>query len=993
MRLGSFLAIAALALMLVASVVGQQPNSKPAPLSPADAAKTFTVMEGLRFEQVLSEPVVRQPVHLSFDERGRLWVVQYLQYPHPAGLKMLSRDGVWRAVYDKVSPPPPNHFAGADKITIHEDTDGDGTFDKHTIFIEGLNIVTAVAHGRDGVWVLNPPYLLFYPDRDHDDKPDGPPEVHLTGFGIEDTHSCVNSLTWGPDGWLYAAQGSTVSGNVKRYGSDDKPIQSMGQLIWRYHPEKRKYEVFAEGGGNAFGVEIDAVGRIFSGHNGGNTRGFHYVQGGYYQKGFDKHGPLSNPYAFGYFPAMKHNDVPRFTHTFTIYDGVAFPERYRGKHFGIAPLLHHVVLSDVLPDRSSIRTQDLGHAVTSTDPWFTPVDIKLGPDGALYVADWYDLQCNHYRNHEGQIDKSTGRIYRLKAAGTKPLPPFDLAKLSSAELVTLLGHPNRWQRQTALRLLGDRKDKDMVVQLLANLERTSGQTALESLWALRQIGIADDRATLTGLQHHNPHVRRWAVRLACDSNQVGSRVLERLVELARTEPEVEVRSQLASSARRLPAQECLKLVRLLLERQADAEDVHIPLLLWWAVEAKIDSDPAAVLALFESPGFWELPLVRSHLSERVMRRFAATGKRQDLFACAKLLKLTPGPDHTKRLMAGFEQALAGRALSDVPQELAEALAQHGRFSVALGIRQRKPEALAEALAALESSKADRSKQLQYVQVLGEVAPPQALPVLLRLATRPSDNVLQASALAALEAFDDPKVGAAILDAYRSMTDDVRTAAQSLLTSRKSFARAWLEAIDAGKLDARDVPSDVVQRLLRHRDERIATLVKKHWATTQPRTSAELEQEIARLAAVVRSGSGVPKAGRPLFQNTCAKCHVYFGQGANVGPDLTSFKRDDLETMLLHIVNPSAEIREGYESFFVLTKDGRTAHGFLVDKDAHVLVLRGPDGKDVTIRHENVEEIEKAKTSLMPEGLLKGLGDQQVRDLFAYLRMTQPLIDR
>ena len=344
-------------------------------------------------------------------------MVQYLQYPDPAGLKMVSHDGVWRAVYDKVPPPPPHHFRGKDKITIHEDTDGDGVFDRHKTFLDGLNIATSVARGRGGVWVLNPPYLLFYPDRDNDDVPDGDPEVHLQGFGLEDTHSVVNSLQWGPDGWLYAAQGSTVTGHVTRPGLDagKEPVHSMGQLIWRYHPETRRYEVFAEGGGNAFGVEIDAKGRIYSGHNGGDTRGFHYVQGGYYQKGFNKHGPLSNPYSFGYFPAMKHNRVPRFTHTFVIYEADALPERYRGLLFGVAPLLNHVVMSEVRPDGSSVQTRDIGVAVSTDDTWFRPVDIKLGPDGALYIADWYDRQINHYRNHEGQIEPGDGRIYRLKA--------------------------------------------------------------------------------------------------------------------------------------------------------------------------------------------------------------------------------------------------------------------------------------------------------------------------------------------------------------------------------------------------------------------------------------------------------------------------------------------------------------------------------------------------------------------------------------------------
>ena len=228
------------------------------PLPPKTSASSFTTPHDLEFEQVLAEPLVRQPVFLNFDERGRLWVVEYLQYPAPAGLKVLSHDSYWRAVYDKVPAPPPNHVIGADQITIYDDTDGDGTYDQHKTFVQGLNIATAAVKGRGGVYVLNPPYLLFYPDRNNDDVPDGAPEVLLSGFGLEDTHSVVNSLRWGPDGWLYACQGSTVTANVLRPGLDQEPIaRTMGQQIWRYHPESKRFEVFSEGGGNAFGCELD----------------------------------------------------------------------------------------------------------------------------------------------------------------------------------------------------------------------------------------------------------------------------------------------------------------------------------------------------------------------------------------------------------------------------------------------------------------------------------------------------------------------------------------------------------------------------------------------------------------------------------------------------------------------------------------------------------------------------------------------------------------
>ncbi|MHC5541761.1 PVC-type heme-binding CxxCH protein, partial [Singulisphaera rosea] len=460
----------------IAPARGQTPPPrKGEPLSPAESFKRFQVPDDLKYEEILAEPEIAQPVFLNFDERGRMWVVEYRQYPEPAGLTMLSRDNVWRIVYDKIPAAPPNHDRGRDRITIHEDTNGDGSFDKHSTFLDGLNIATACVKGRGGVWVLNAPYLLFYPDRNNDDVPDGDPEVHLEGFGLEDTHSVVNSIVWGPDGWLYAAQGSTVSGRVKRPKTDQAPVHSLGQLIWRYHPESRRYEVFAEGGGNAFGVEIDAKGRIFSGHNGGDTRGFHYVQGGYSRKGFDKHGPLSNPYAFGYFSAMAHHNVPRFTHTFLIYDGGALPEKYNGKLFGVAPLLSHVVLSDVLPDSSSFQTRDIGHPVTTSDSWFRPVDIKVGPDGAIYVADWYDGQTNHYRNHEGQIDRTNGRIYRLEAKDAKPIAPFNLADKSTQELIGLLKHRNIWFRRMALRLLGDRKDAKAIPELARLAREGQGQ--------------------------------------------------------------------------------------------------------------------------------------------------------------------------------------------------------------------------------------------------------------------------------------------------------------------------------------------------------------------------------------------------------------------------------------------------------------------------------------------------------------------------------------
>ncbi|HWG43164.1 MAG TPA: PVC-type heme-binding CxxCH protein [Gemmataceae bacterium] len=990
--------IGLLALLLSVSLAGtvfgadKNPAKPPSqPLSPAEAMKRLRVADDLKLDQVLTEPTIAQPVFLNFDERGRMWVVQYLQYPFPAGLKILSEDKFLRAVYDKVPPPPPHHDKGRDKITIHEDTDGDGVFDKHTTFLEGLNIATSCVKGRGGLWVLNPPYLLFYPDKNNDDVPDGPPEVLLEGFGLEDTHSCANSLQWGPDGWLYACQGSTVTGHIKHYGSKEPPVHSMGQLIWRYHPETRRYEIFAEGGGNAFGLEIDAKGRIFSGHNGGDTRGFHYVQGAYLQKGFSKHGPLSNPFAFGYFPAMKHPPVARFTHNFIVYEGHTLPKRYDGKLFAVAPLQGQVVCSDRLADRSSFQTKDVGFPITTTDPWFRPVDVKVGPDGAVYVADFYEGQIAHLRHHEGKIDRTNGRIYRLRSPDAKPLKPFNYAKKSTPELVALLRHENKWHRRTALQLLGDRKDRS-AIPLLRKMLSENGQTALAALWGLNLSGGFDEQLAAEMLGHTDPYVRLWTVRLLGDDKKISPALAKRLAKMAHSEPNVEVRGQLASTAKRLPAADALPIVRNLLAHDEDAGDIHQPLLLWWAIESKSESDRERVTALFEDSAVWRMPLVRTHLLHRLMRRYAAAGTRKDLLTCARLLRLAPGAEQSKQLLRGFEEAFHGRPLGNLPTELAEALAKYAGSSIVLGLRQNRPEAVEKALAVLADVKADANQRLQYVQILSEVKQPKALPVLLELVDRSRDDVLRMAALTALQQYDNPAIGTTVIRLYGKFNDDVRDVARTLLISRKGWALQLLEAVDKDQIDRATIPAETVRKLSVHRDERIARLVAKHWGKIEGATTAEMRQEIGRLDSVLRGGASSPYPGKKLFLNSCAKCHTLFGQGGKVGPDLTTFKRDDLANMLVHIVNPSVEIREGYETYQVETKDGRVLTGLLVDKDNRVVILRGADGQNVTIRQDQIEEMTRHKKSLMPEGLLKGLTDRQVRDLFAYLRSTQPLND-
>jgi len=960
------------------------------PLSPTAALEKFKTSAGLQVDIAVADPNIGQPLSLKFDERGRMWVMEYLQYPTPAGLTMVSRDKFLRSVYDKVPLPPPNHYPGADKISIHEDSNADGLYDKHSVFIGGLSLATSFEFDRDGVWVLNPPYLLFYPDKNHDDVPDSDPEVHLEGFGLEDSHSVTNNLRWGPDGWLYASQGSTVTGNIRRYGTKEQPVHSMGQLIWRYHPPTRRYEIFAEGGGNSFGVEFDAKGRVFSGHNGGDTRGFHYVQGGYYQKGFGKHGALSNPYTYGYFPMMQHHSVPRFTHTFVIYEGGALGSDYEGKLFGVSPLLSHVVFSQVSPEGSTFKTSDIGQALSTDDPWFRPVDIQAGPDGAIYIADMYEQRIDHAAHYQGRIDRESGRVYRLKKTDAPVYQAGEFNGRKTADLLNQLKSSNKWTRQTAQRLIAFEQDQASISAIESRLFSTSGQESLELLWALNRLGGLTEETSLKALQHVDPYVRLWAVRLACDSQAISPRFSNALVQLAEREPYVEVRSQLACSARRLPSEQCLPIVAKLIEHSEDASDPHIPLLLWWAIESKAELNREEIIGLFESPAIWQQPIARKQIIESVMRRLAQAGSQKDLLAAARLLELAPGNDDIRLLMDGFEKAYEGRPLAGLPEELIAIMAKRGGGSLALRLRQADPSAIDQALKIVSNEKAKNAERIQYLQVLGQIHPSNARDAIVSIVESSSVPDVQIAAMTALQAYDQPQVGEKLVALIDRLSGEPRSVAVSLLASRPSWTRALLAAIDAGKVSPSSVPLSVVQRMALHADASIEKSLNKHWDGLKGSNSDELRKKLLEITAQLANGTGNPYKGKLLYKTHCGKCHVLFEEGGLIGPNLTQYKRDDLATMLVNIVNPSLQIREGFEPFIILTGDGLALNGFIADQDNRIIVLRTADGQTIVVPRDDIESMRASPTSIMPEGLLNNLSEQEVRDLFAYLRATQPL---
>ncbi len=319
-----------------------------------------------------------------------------------------------------------------------------------------------------------------------------------------------------------------------------------------------------------------------------------------------------------------------------------------------------------------------------------------------------------------------------------------------------------------------------------------------------------------------------------------------------------------------------------------------------------------------------------------------------------------------------------------------AIAASGGGSTALKLRQGELPRCRRHRKQLLIRKAKKEDRLQFLEIFGEVRRSEFIPALLTVVGTEKDADLVSAALTSLQAFDDLRVGQEVVRHFGAIPAEAKLAAETLLASRKVWATELLKAVDAGKVETDAVSETALRKILLHNDATISELVGKHWGEVAGASTEQMKVEIARLTELLGAGSGNPKKGKPIYMENCGKCHVLFGEGGKIGPDLTAFKRDNQERILANIVNPSLEIREGFENYVVITEDGRIVNGFLADQDSQVVVIRGVDGQNLVFRRDEIDDMRAIPRSVMPEGALSKLADQQIRDLFAYLRSSQPV---
>jgi len=981
----------ALVLTLLASSALAEDNFTPAPIPAAEATSKFTMPEGFSATLFAGEPDIVQPMSFTFDDRGRMWVVECLSYPK------WTTDGT-----------------GNDRITILEDTDNDGKHDKKIIFYDKGANVSSVEYGFGGIWITSIPNLLFIPDHNHDDIPDGPPEVILDGWDLKARHNVVNSLAWGPDGWLYGCNGILSNASIGIPGSPDAERVRMNCGVWRYHPTRKIVEAFAHGTTNPWGLDWDEYGQMMV-TNCVIKHLFHFAPGGHYDRMF---GQDVNPHAYQLMPSIAdhlhwagghwtisrggqglHSDAGGgHAHAgCMVYLGDNWPQEYRNNVFTCNIHGNRLNRDTLELEGSSYVAKHAPDFLFANDPWFRGLTIKYGPDGGVYVSDWTDTgECHNYE----VADTTNGRIYKVVYGEPKTVEPFDLAKQTDVELASLQFHDNEWFVRRARTQLQERavtREIDPEAQkMLVLATALPGQPAksLRALWALNAIGKFDYGFIPEDMGVEDFEAGSWIVQLGVDlapEDTKASRLFfEKLADAAGRTDDPRLLLSLAAGAQKLAVtgrdKAALPIVHNLVKRELP-HDHYLPSMVWLAVESLVETHRDVMAAMLPDSAS---PFVRESLA----RRLISTDGGLDLVL--RIIADGEPAEWQADTVRGIVLALGGAARMEMPMNWPAAAKKLGALKDPAARRNVQTVALvfgdatarADLLKQAANLQAVAASRVDAIELLVTDRAEALPPLLIKLL---DDEPIRTAAIRGLAAFDQKGTAEALLKRYAKLTPAEKEDVIQTLSARPEWAVTLLDAVKANKVPRQDVSSLVVRQLLTLKKDDIKEKVTGIWGEIKPASQqkVELAQKYRHQLTEDVIAKADLKTGQALFAKTCGNCHKLYGTGGAIGPELTGSQRTNLDYLLDNVLDPSAIVAREYAVTVLELESGRVIQGFVVEETALSLTIQTANER-IAVPKDQIEARTSSNVSMMPEGLLDRLSEVEMRDLVAYLKTREPL---
>ncbi len=1012
------------------------------PVTAEEAVARMTVPEGFHVEIVAAEPDIMNPVAMAIDEQGRYWITESFEYP-------------------RQDPGP-----GRDRIKVLEDTDDDGAVDKVTVFAEGLNIPSGIAVGHGGVWVGNAPDILFLQDTDGDLQADTS-EVIVTGFGRTDTHELPNSFIWGPDGWLYGLNGVFNYCDVHYAESNpnydaDHPGWEFTCVMWRIHPRTKEFEVFAEGTSNPWGIATNHQGDFFISacvidHL------WHIVEGAYYIR-------QGGPYPSHTWPMdsiVRHGHQKAAYCGITYFDSDNYPD-YCNNVLYMGNIHGSCLNADVLEPRGStyfatahpgfpakegawgddeydiIRKTGsddeplLADFLQANDPWFMPVVQATGPDGCLYVLDWYDrYHCYQDANADpAGIERERGRLYRIVHDELGRRPVENLGAMSDDQLVdlALVGH-NQYQQETARRLLAERLYDQVYLptgqrlrEIVADEDRPTPER-LRALWVL--MGATRSEAPTHGISSDDPTLQAWLLR-----NELAQFPTSRFeIEFQSALPED--LSGVAYTTRRQWITELTRLSRHL-EKQdgAGASFDHLPLLLriaqqtpddqliqhlvWEVLKEEIPRGSAhfvdALQMALESGEIGGLSPILPLSTDLVLE---SADSPQIVAGFLNILFDTEGipADEVCRCLAAVADRVQNRQLTTdetatLQSSLAERLAPHiaddlsslhlDACILAASWGERDAfiiETLHLTASSAENAPEDRLRAFRTLVFADRVKLANEIAVRwLDVASDQSEfNDFRRQLLLNWARLDDDSVAATLLDKYNAIDPNLRPTVIEVLTQRSSWAQPLLAAIAetiAGERNDNPISKDdlnlnQLRRIEQFDDVSMREQLTAIYGQIREGRNPAREQMIDEMQDFLEETPGDAIRGIVVFNRVCGNCHKMHGAGNEVGPDITRNGRNNWDQLLSNVFDPSLVIGPGYQARQLATLDGRILTGLAIEESDEQVVLKIQGGKLETIPRDQIDEYRVSELSMMPEELEKLIEPQEMADLFAYLALDLP----